>query len=163
MKLAGLYFSLSGHTKQMAEEIVSGMTEVPGVEAKAFSITDFDASFVQESAAVVLGTPVYMASMAHQMHSFLQTTARQSGIPGKLCGAFATEDYVHGGGEAAIEEILKYCLVMGCLTYSGGGAFGVPIIHLGPVAVSDDLSKYAPTFRTYGTRMAQTAKKLFGQ
>ena len=47
------------------------------------------------------------------------------------------------------------------LCYSGGSAFGRPVIHLGPVAVSDALSDYEEVFRLYGERMAGKALELF--
>ena len=162
MKITVFYFSLTGHTKQMAEIIAKAMEEVEGVTAKALSIDEADDPFAAESQAIVFGTPVYMASVCHQIHTFLQTKARAVAA-GKLCGAIATEDYVHGGGETAIQEILTYCLVMGCLVYSGGGAYGAPVIHLGPVATSKDLEKYEETFRIYGRRMASKALELYSK
>ena len=53
-------------------------------------------------------------------------------------------------------------MVLGMLTYSGGGAYGKPVIHLGPVAVAGHLEEYRETFELYGERMAKEAAVLFG-
>lgn len=161
MKASVLYYSKTGHTKQMAEEIVKGMAQVEGVEAKAFAIDAIDEAWVQESKCVVLGSPIYMANVCADIKVFLEKSTRALGLPGKLGGAFATVDYVHGGGELGIRMMLDHMMVMGMLTYSGGGAKGKPVIHLGPVAVSDNLESYNETFMTYGQRMAEKAAEIF--
>ena len=51
-------------------------------------------------------------------------------------------------------------MVAGMMTYSGGGSQGVPVIHLGPVAIAPNLDEFAELFRTYGERMARQAAKL---
>ena len=45
MKLAVIYDSVSGNTKQAAEWISEGMKRVKGTEAKAFSIHDVEEAF----------------------------------------------------------------------------------------------------------------------
>ena len=52
-------------------------------------------------------------------------------------------------------------MVFGMLTYSGGSAYGKPYIHLGPVALKDELEKSEDIFRTYGQRMATKAVEVF--
>ncbi len=42
MNLAVIYDTKTGNTKKAAEWIVSGMTEISGVEAKAFSVESVD-------------------------------------------------------------------------------------------------------------------------
>ena len=161
MKLSVLYFSRSGHTRDMAEEIVSGMNSVEGAQARAFSLDAIDEDFLRESSCVVLGTPSYLACMAGQVKTWLDTESGKYGLAGKLGGAFATADYVHGGGELGIRTILDHLMVLGMLTYSGGGASGKPVIHLGPVAISGHLDESKSTFEFYGKRMAEKTLELF--
>ena len=52
-------------------------------------------------------------------------------------------------------------MVLGMLTYSGGGASGKPVIHLGPVAISGHLDESRSTFELYGKRMAKKTLELF--
>lgn len=162
MKLSVLYHSKTDNTKEMAQEIVRGMETVEGVEARAFSIDAVDESWVKESQGVVIGSPTYLASVSGAVKVFLDERAGKLGLAGKLGGAFATAQYVHGGGDLAIRLILDHLMVLGMLAYSGGGAWGKPVIHLGPVAISGHLEEYRETFRLYGQRMAGQAVKLFG-
>lgn len=162
MRTAVLYFSRSGNTKKMAEAIAEGMRRVDGVEAGVYALDAIDADFVKDSACVVIGTPTYLASMAGQVKVWLDESSAVVPVAGKLCGAFATEDYVHGGGDLAVQGVLSHLLVKGGLAYSGGGALGKPVIHLGPVALKERLAEFEDTFRLYGERMAKKAVELFG-
>lgn len=163
MKIAVLYHSVTGTTRKMAEAICEGIGSVDGVEGRAFSIDDADAEYVRESKCVVLGTPVYFASMSGEIKMWFEKAARQYALAGKLGGAFATANYVHGGGEVAIQSILSHMMVMGMMAYSGGGAHGTPVIHLGPVAIREGADQYTETFKTYGSRMAIKTAELFGK
>lgn len=167
MKLSVIYHSASGNTARMAQVIVEGMKSVPGVEARAFSIDAVDGDFARESRGVVVGCPTYVADTSAQLHLWMEKEMGKLGLPGKLGGAFATAQYIHGGGELVIQAILNHMLTMGMLTYSGGGSKGKPVIHLGPVAIAEAgdteaLMAFDDVFRLYGQRMAEKAAELFG-
>lgn len=163
MKMVVLYYSKTGNTKQMAEVIAKGMRTVASVEAKAFSIEEIDEDWAKESKCIVLGTPIYMASVCGAVKSWLEGPCKKYGLAGKIGGAFATSDYIHGGGELGIRLILDHMLVYGMLTYSGGGAYGKPVIHLGPVALKDHLEESKDTFLLYGQRMATKTIEMYKQ
>ena len=74
---------------------------------------------------------------------------------------FATADFAQGGADVAIQSVLGHMLVKGMLVYSGGGAWGLPYIHLGAVALKENFEASKPMFRTFGERVAQKAKELF--
>ena len=59
MKIAVLYHSQTGNTKQMAQLVREGCLRVPGVEARCMSIAKVDEAYVFESKAVILGSPTY--------------------------------------------------------------------------------------------------------
>lgn len=163
MKMAVIYHSVTGNTKNMGELIVKGMNGMQGVEAKAFPIEEVDAEFVKEAKCVVFGSPIYAAHITGQMMNFLLSQAGKLGLAGKLVGAYATAQYVHGGAELGIREMLDHSMCLGALTYSGGGSFGKPVIHLGPVGIDNtmDIDQFAENFEIYGSRMAQKAVELF--
>lgn len=161
MKMMVVYHSQTGNTGRMAQLICDGMAQVSGVEAKAFSIDQIDAAWAAESRCVVVGTPTYLASMSAETKLWLDKSAKQYGLAGKLGGAFATANYIHGGAEAAIQSILSHMMVLGMLVYSGGGGHGAPVIHLGPVLVNDYQEQCRPMFTLYGQRMAQKAVEIF--
>lgn len=159
MKASVIYFSVSGTTEKMAQKIVEGL-EGEGVEAQAFSIDAVDEDWVKQSDGVLIGSPTYYADLAAKMKVFLETLPKY-GVSGKLGGAFATAGFIHGGGEAAIESIHRHMLVCGMLVYSGGGAYGQPVIHLGPVATGDS-EDFGNLFMTFGSRFAKELKVLKG-
>ena len=64
MKAMVLYYSKTGHTQKMAEIIAQGMERVQGVQAKACSIDDLDEAWAAESKCIVLGSPIYFASVS---------------------------------------------------------------------------------------------------
>ena len=167
MKLAVLYDSKSGNTRQAAEWIAEGMRAVPGVEAAVFSIREADEAFVTEARGVVIGSPSYLAQLTPELHKWLFTASQKLSLAGKLGGAFATEQYTHGGGDLVIQSILTLEMVCGMLCYSGGGACGDPFIHLGPVGVNDNvephnaMQHYHDVFKIYGERFARKAAELF--
>lgn len=159
MKISILFFSKTGTTKEAAEYIIEGINTVEGTEVKAFSIDEIDADWVRKSSCVIVGTPTYYADLAGSVKLFLENT-KEYALSGKLGGAFATADYVHGGGDIAIETILRHMMVLGMSVYSGGGSYGKPVIHLGPVAIKDNLADFKDTFKIYGHRMATQVKTL---
>ena len=103
MKMTVLYHSVTGNTKTMAQVIAEGMMTVAGVEAKAFPIENWDAAWVKESKCVVLGTPIYLADLCSAVKVWLDGPALKAGLAGKVGGAFATADYLHGGGDLGIQ------------------------------------------------------------
>ena len=168
MKLAVIYDSRTGNTKQAAEWIACGMRSVEGVEAEAFHIGAVDEGFVNESRGVVIGSPSYCALMTPAMHAWLLEKASNLKLAGKLGGAFATVQYTHGGGELVIQSILVNELVLGMLCYSSGGEYGAPYIHIGPEGVNGNveghnaLENYKDYFVIFGRRFAGKAMELFG-
>lgn len=162
MKMMVLYHSKTGNTEKMAKVIAEGMERVDGVAAKVCPIEEVDEEWAAESRCIVLGSPIYVSSVCAAVKDWLDGPCKKCQLAGKLGGAFATEDYVHGGGDLGIRLILDHMMVYGMMTYSGGGAYGKPVIHLGPVAVSSRLDESVETFLTYGERMAIKAMELFG-
>lgn len=161
--MAVIYHSVTGNTKNMGEQIVKGMNLVEGVEARSFPIENVDTEFVKEAKCVVFGSPIYAAHITGQMMNYLLSEAGKLGLAGKLAGAYTTAQYVHGGGELGIREMLDHCMVLGALIYSGGSACGKPVIHLGPVGIDNtlDINQFAENFEIYGKRMAAKAVELF--
>ena len=166
MKLSVIYDSKTGNTRQAAEWIAEGMRSA-GAEGRAFSIGELDEAFVRESKGAVIGCPAYAAMMTPDMRTWLMG-AGKLGFAGKLGGAFATEQYTHGGAENVVRSLLGAELVYGMLCYSGGSSFGKPVIHLGPVGVNGNvephnrLENYEEYFRIFGQRFASKALELFG-
>jgi NAD(P)H dehydrogenase (quinone) len=162
MKIAIVYHSETGNTKQMAELVGEGCTRVSGVEARCMSLDEVDEDYVVAAAAVILGSPTYEGSCSWKIKRYLDTTSK--GLAGKLGGVFASQNWPGGGGASFAEmTMIAGMLVRGMLIYSGGIAEGRPYLHFGAV------SRRAPEEELYqerclklGENIARKAAELFG-
>ncbi|UOO38229.1 flavodoxin family protein [Oscillospiraceae bacterium CM] len=164
MRISILYVSQSGNTEKAAGFIREGIQLAGSVDVKLMNLSNegaLDAEFVKDSAAVIIGTPTYAAGMAWQLKKWLDTD-RSVNLSGKLGAAFSTANFVHGGADVAIADVLHHLLVKGMLVYSSGAGCGKPIIHLGPVAIAGALDNTRDLFVTFGRRVAEKALALFG-
>lgn len=165
MKVSIVYFSETGNTEKVAGFIATGARNVPGTEVKTFNLKDQDGidwSFVEDSGAVIFGTPTYYANMCWQMKKWIDTD-RETDLAGKIGAVFATENSPHGGGaELAIMTLINHLLVKGMLIYSSGASCGHPFIHVGPTVVRDQIDQREPICRIFGERVAKKARELFG-
>ena len=75
MKLAIVYYSESGNTKQAAEYVAEGMKKA-GAEVGLFELDKIDEAFVAEAKAVVFGAPTFYADTCWQMKKFFDDTCR---------------------------------------------------------------------------------------
>lgn len=160
MKLSIVYDTKTGNTAKMAEYIIQGVQSVDGVEAKAFGIDAIDEEYVKISNALIVGSPTYNGYLSARMKTWLESGPAKLNVSGKLAGAYATAAFIHGGGDLAIQCILTHLMVDGMMAYSSGQSKGMPVIHLGPVAISPSLDEYVSLFRVYGRRMAEQALKI---
>ncbi|GCF92252.1 flavodoxin [Enterococcus florum] len=163
MKFAVIYYSVSGNTKSMAEEIAEGI-RIAGEEARLFSIEEnVDPAYLEQCKGILFGTPTYVATSHWKMIEWLNHTSGIN-LSGKLGGCFATAHYAQGGGDTAILSMIGVLLVKGMLIYSGGAAFGQPFIHHGPIAldaVGTHFEDSREMFRIFGERFANKALELF--
>lgn len=151
-KIAIIYDSRTGTTAKAAKYISEGIKEI--CEAKIFSLSDVDMDYVKTCDGIILGSPTYFASLTANMKAWMESEASQLGLAGKLGGAFATEQYIHGGAESAIQILLTHEMVLGMMVYSGGGSHGTPVIHIGPVGLSQNIEDFRDLFVVYGKRFA---------
>ena len=162
MKVAVVYHSVSGNTREQAGLVAEGVRSVEGIEVKTMSVDAPDNAWIGESAAVIFGAPTYEGSCSWQMKKYLDTPKVK--FAGKLCGVFASQNWPGGGGADFAEmTMIAAALVLGMVVYSGGIAEGYPPIHFGAVshkAPSTDLDRERA--RKLGENIASMAKKLFG-
>ncbi|UWG97595.1 MAG: flavodoxin family protein [Candidatus Dehalobacter alkaniphilus] len=163
MKITVLYVSVTGNTEKMAGYIEEGIEETGCVEVRLMNLAQeetMDYGFIEDSKAVIIGTPAYVADMCWQLKKWFDTDWNCS-LAGKLGAAFATANCMHGGADLAISSVLSHMLVKGMLVYSSGMGCGRPFIHLGPVALRDDLEGKKELFQLFGRRVAEKAVELF--
>lgn len=160
MKISILYFSKTGHTKEMANVIADGIRKVPNIEVGVFALDSIDDKFLLDSKAVVFGTPTYYANTCWQIKKWFDESNNYN-LEGKIGAVFSTAHYAQGGADTAILTIINHLMVKGMLVYSGGSALGKPFIHLGAVAIDENFEESKSMFSIFGERIALKAKELF--
>ena len=160
IKISIIYDSKTGNTQAVAKYMADGMNETKDVEARIFHYSDMDEEFVKESQGIVFGSPTYMAGPTADFYTWLEESGKKLNLEGKMGGVFATEQYIHGGADLTMNSLLIHLLIYGMMVYSGGRAFGKPVIHLGPVEVSPEKEKFEELFKIYGRRFAQQIIKI---
>ena len=164
MKLSIVYVSKTGNTERLANYIAAGAENVPDTEVRLFNLAhegELDRDFVNDSAAVLFGTPTYVGNMCWQLKQWFDTDWSVK-LGGKLGGVFATENAPYGGGaELAMMTMINHMLVKGMLVYSSGAEFDRPFIHIGPAAIRERIPEMEVHCKLYGQRMAAKAHALF--
>lgn len=160
MKASIVYDSRTHTTEKAAAFMSEGIKSVGNIDVMSFNIDDIDFEFVAQSDMVIFGSPTYAASITGKMKNWLETNAGKLKLAGKFGGAFATEQYIHGGAENAIKELLVFMMVAGMMVYSGGSSYGKPVIHFGPVGMSQNIADFKDLFVTYGKRMGEQLLKV---
>lgn len=144
----------------MAEEIEKGMKSVKNIEVRLFDIDNIDYQYIEESKAVIFGTPTYYANTCWQIKKWFDESG-SCNLEGKIGGVFATATFAQGGADTAILTIINHLMVKGMLVYSGGSALGDPYIHLGAVALRDNFEESKELFTIFGRRIAEKSVELF--
>ena len=67
MKVLVMYYSKTGNTKKLAEEIVRGVQEVEDVECVLKSVSEVAKEDFLSSDGIIAGSPVYFGTMAAEV------------------------------------------------------------------------------------------------
>ena len=135
MKVLVVYYTLYGHTFQLARAVEAGARVVEGVEVILRRIPEFDnldpvidqedipvcaVDDFQEADGVILGTPTRYGNMTAQMKRVIDSTSRlwfNGEMEGKPAGVFTSTASTHGGQETTLLTMM------------------VPLLHLGMIIV----------------------------
>jgi NAD(P)H dehydrogenase (quinone) len=123
-----LYYSLHGHTAQMARHIARGVEEVSGASARLRTVPPVSSGLKEPTAAVpddgppwarredlaecgglILGSPTRFGNMAAAMKYFIDGTAAEwfSGtLAGKPAAVFTSTAALHGGQESTLLSMM---------------------------------------------------------
>lgn len=159
MKISIVYHSQSGNTKKLAETISKGAQISEDINVKIMSVDNIDEKFINDSKAVIFGSPTYSGSLSWQMKKWFDTTGIQ--LEGKIGGVFATENYLGGGADNAELAMIGCILIRGMLIYSGGFTKGDPMTHFGAVTIKDGDEFQRERAKLFGKRIAEKAIELF--
>jgi NAD(P)H dehydrogenase (quinone) len=129
IKVQVIYYSMYGHVYKMAQAVVEGARQVPGVEVSLYQVPELVSEDVLEKSgakaprdefahvpvatvdhlvdahAIIFGTPTRFGNMAAQMRNFLDHTGPlwfKGALIGKVGSVFASTATQHGGQETTI-------------------------------------------------------------
>jgi len=151
-----IYYSRSGHTKQMADIIAEAMND-NGLPTDCVSVTDIEPGDVLEYDAIVAGSPTYYGQMACEMKKLFDELVTHHGkLDHKIGGAFSSAANIGGGNETTIMGIIEAMLISGMIVE--GDPKGD---HYGPVSIGSPDDRVHKQCKRRGQRIAQLTLKLF--
>jgi NAD(P)H dehydrogenase (quinone) len=161
MNVLILYYSKSGNTRKLAEQVAEGVRSVAGVDALMKSTQEVTKDDFVNAAGVIAGSPVYFGVMAADLKRvFDEFVGVRKQMENKVAAAFATSSYWAGGNETTIISIIQCLLIYGMIVV------GDPMAatgHYGAASVAAPDDKAADTARKLGIRVAELCMKLHGQ
>ena len=158
MKVLVLYYSKTGHTRKLAEQIADGVKSVSGVDAVIKSTQEVTKDDFVNAAGVIAGSPVYFGILAADLKRvFEEFVGIRKQMENKVGAAFATSGFWAGGNETTLMSIIQCMLIYGmiivCDPMSATG-------HYGAVSVASPDEKALDTATKLGARVAELCKKL---
>ena len=158
MNVLVMYYSASGHTQALAEEIAKGVQEVDGVDCVLKSCDDVSKDDFASADGIIAGSPVYFGAMAAELKAvFDKFVGVRSRMEGKVGAAFATSGDPSGGKETTMFSIIQVMLIYGMIIVGdpmdASGHYGVSC-----VGKPDD--RAAANGAKLGHRVAELVKRL---
>lgn len=156
-KILVAYYSVSGHTKRMAELIVEGVKREETVDVALRNVEEVKVDALLDYQCIVIGSPVYYGSMASPIKKLFDESVKfHTKLDGRVGGAFASSANIGGGNETTILDILNAMLIHGMIVQ--GDPKGD---HYGPVSIGSPDERSQKQCVRYGERMAKLVKKIF--
>ncbi len=157
MQVLVLYYSKSGHTKKLAEEIVKGVESV-GAKALLRDTESVSKDDFINAAGIIAGSPVYFGGMAAELKAvFDKFVSTRKNMENKVGAAFTTSKYHTGGKETTMMSIIQCMLIYGMIIVgdpiSASGHYGVACVGAPDKSALDDGFKL-------GVRVAELCKQL---
>lgn len=165
MKISIIYVSQGGNTEVAAEYIEEGILQrFPFAQVKLMSIRDdeVDYEFLQQSEAVIFGTPVYCAGMSWELKKWFDSNVRLD-LSGKLGAAFVTAQSPIGGVDTAIMDVVRNMMLKRMLVFSGAGKKTTNKFQLGAVGIVETMNKDAEQFQVFGENVAEKVISLIAK
>jgi NAD(P)H dehydrogenase (quinone) len=165
-----VYYSKTGNTKTMAENVARGAREIDSTSVKLLSVENVKAVDIANADAIIVGTPVYSANVSPQMQEFINSWPFDGSMKNKVGAAFVSAGGISTGEELTQLNVLHSMLVYGMIVVGGESwqsAFGASaIVSEEPFNTHNDPEKINLIFikkaMELGARVAQIARKISG-
>lgn len=153
-----LYYSKTGNTRKLAEQVAEGIRQVEGVEAVMKSTQEVTKEDFVNAAGIIAGSPVYFGLLAADLKRvFDEFVGVRKQVEGKVGAAFASSGFWAGGNETTIISIIQCLLIYGMIIVGDPmSATG----HYGAASVTAPDDKAADIARKLGQRVAELSKRL---
>jgi NAD(P)H dehydrogenase (quinone) len=160
MQILVMYYSRSGNTKKLAEEIAKGVQQVEGVACIIKSVSETTKEDFLDSDGIIAGSPVYFGTMAAEMKNLFDTfIGIRKHMEGKIGAAFATAGDPSGGKETTMFSIIQAMLIYGMIIVGdpldASGHYGVACVGAPDKLAAENGAKL-------GKRVATLVSKLVG-
>jgi NAD(P)H dehydrogenase (quinone) len=160
MQVLVMYYSRTGNTKNLAEEVAKGVEQVEGVECLLKPVTEVTKDDFVKSDGIIAGSPVYFGTMAYPMKEiFDKYVGIREKMEDKIGAAFTTSGDETGGKETTMLSILQAMLIYGMIVV------GDPLDatgHYGVACVGAPDREDCSNAVKLGKRVASLVKKLKG-
>lgn len=124
------YYSRTGNTKKLAEQVAAGAREVDDLEVALAEVDQVTNDDLLRADAIIIGSPVYYGNMAGAVvNLFDRSVTIRNQMQDKVGAAFASSGHHTGGKETTIMGILQAMLISGMIVMgdplNAGGHYGV--------------------------------------
>ena len=158
MQVLVMYYSKSGNTAKLAQEIVKGVKEVKDVNCVLKPVSEVTKNDFIESDGIIAGSPVYFGTMAAGLKEvFDKFVGVRNRMGDKIGAAFATGADESGGKETNITSIIYAFLIYGMIVVGdpleATGHYGIACIGAPDEETKANAAKL-------GKRVAILVKKL---
>ena len=158
MQVLVLYYSKTGNTEKMAEEVAKGVRQVEGVRCVIKNAQHVTKEDFVESQGIIAGSPVYFGSMAAELKAvFDKFVGVRRQMENKVGAAFTTSGDPTGGKETTLFSIIQAMLIYGMIIVGdpldAAGHYGIACCGKMTPEDRDNAAKL-------GKRVAALAKKI---
>ena len=117
LSIAVIYHSNYGHTKRVAEAVVTGARQqLTDTQVKAVDVHEVDWDFLDRADLLVFGSAVYMGSVTAEFKTFMDETSKRwynREWEGKWAAAFANSGGLSGDKLAVLQQLCLYAMQHG--------------------------------------------------
>ena len=158
MQVLVMYYSKTGNTKKLAEEIAKGIREVKDVKCVLKPASEVTKNDFIDSHGIIAGSPVYFGTMAAELKEvFDKFVGIRNKMGDKIGAAFATAADESGGKETTITSIIHAMLIYGMIIVGdpldATGHYGIACIGAPDKLTASNAAKL-------GKRVATLVKNL---
>ncbi len=116
MQVLVMYYSKTGNTRKLAEEIAKGVEEVKEVKCVLKEASQVTKEDFLNSDGIIAGSPVYFGTMAGELKDvFDKFVGLRNKMGDKIGAAFATSGDQSGGKETTLLSIIQAMLINGMI------------------------------------------------